>query len=80
MVAGANRDAIVADFRAAVEKAIAEGTTLEQFRKDFDTDKFLGRVTGKSQPIQEGAAPPSGAYFPTPMTGHDPNYPIPTTP
>ena len=48
--------------------------------KDFDTDKFLGRVTGKIQPIQEGAAPPSGAYFPTPMTGHDPNYPIPTTP
>ena len=36
VVAGANRDAIVADFRAAVEKAIAEGTTLETFRKDFD--------------------------------------------
>ena len=36
MVAGANRDAIVADFRTAVEKAIAEGTTLEDFRKDFD--------------------------------------------
>lgn len=36
MVAGANRDAIVGDFRAAVEKAIAEGATLEDFRKDFD--------------------------------------------
>jgi len=36
VVAGANRDAIVADFRAAVEKAIADGTTLAQFRKDFD--------------------------------------------
>jgi len=36
VVAGANRDAIVADFRAAVEKAIAEGATLEDFRKDFD--------------------------------------------
>ncbi|MBV2162856.1 MAG: hypothetical protein KUL80_01125 [Comamonas sp.] len=36
VVAGANRDAIVTDFRAAVEKAIAEGTTLEDFRKDFD--------------------------------------------
>lgn len=36
MVAGANRDAIVADFRAAVEKAIAGGSTLEDFRKDFD--------------------------------------------
>lgn len=36
VVAGANRDAIVADFRAAVEKAIAGGSTLEDFRKDFD--------------------------------------------
>lgn len=36
VVAGANRDAIVADFREAVERAIAEGTTLEDFRKDFD--------------------------------------------
>ena len=36
VVAGANRDAIVRDFREAVEKAIAEGTTLEEFRRDFD--------------------------------------------
>ncbi len=36
VVAGANRDAIVADFRAAVDKAIAGGGTLEDFRKDFD--------------------------------------------
>ena len=36
VVAGANRDAIVADFRAAVEKAITSGTTLEDFRRDFD--------------------------------------------
>ena len=36
VVAGANRDAIVADFRAAVEKAVADGTTLETFRQDFD--------------------------------------------
>lgn len=36
VVAGANRDAIVADFRAAVDKVINEGGTLEQFRKDFD--------------------------------------------
>ena len=36
VVAGANRDAIVSDFRAAVEKAIAGGSTLEDFRKDFD--------------------------------------------
>ena len=35
-VAGANRDAIVRDFREAVEKAIAEGATLEEFRRDFD--------------------------------------------
>ncbi len=36
MVAGANRDAIVADFRAAVQKAIEDGGTLEEFRRDFD--------------------------------------------
>ena len=36
VVAGANRDALVADFRAAVDKAIAEGGTLEDFRRDFD--------------------------------------------
>ena len=35
-VAGANRNAIVADFRSAIEKVIAEGGTLEGFRKDFD--------------------------------------------
>lgn len=34
MVAGANRDELVADLRTAVEKAIAGGT-LEQFRKEF---------------------------------------------
>lgn len=36
MVAGAATDAIVADFRAAIDKAIAEGTTLDAFRHDFD--------------------------------------------
>lgn len=36
MVAGANRNALVEDFRQAVEKAIAGGGTLEQFRRDFD--------------------------------------------
>lgn len=36
VVAGANRDDIVTDFRAAVEKAISDGTTLEEFRRDFD--------------------------------------------
>ncbi|MDD5028514.1 MAG: PBECR2 nuclease fold domain-containing protein [Rhodoferax sp.] len=35
VVAGANRDAIVSDFREAVQKAI-DGGTLESFRKDFD--------------------------------------------
>ncbi|KEH09148.1 hypothetical protein GY14_14605 [Delftia tsuruhatensis] len=37
VVAGANRDALVADFRAAVEQAITGGSTLEDFRKDFDS-------------------------------------------
>ena len=36
VVAGANRDAILADFRAAVDKAITGGSTLEDFRRDFD--------------------------------------------
>lgn len=36
VVAGANRDALVADFRRAVDKAIADGGTLEDFRRDFD--------------------------------------------
>lgn len=37
VVAGANRDDLLADFRTAVDKAIADGNTLEQFRKDFDS-------------------------------------------
>lgn len=36
MVAGANRIDLLVDLRDAVEKAIASGTGLEQFRKDFD--------------------------------------------
>ena len=36
VVAGANRLDMVADFRKAVDKAIADGTTLEEFSKDFD--------------------------------------------
>jgi len=35
-VAGANRMALVEDFQTSVQKAIADGTTLESFRKDFD--------------------------------------------
>lgn len=37
MVAGANRDEILGDFYSAVERAISEGRTLAEFRKDFDT-------------------------------------------
>ena len=36
VVAGANRDALLADFRTAVERAIEGGISLEKFRKDFD--------------------------------------------
>lgn len=36
VVAGANRMDLVQDFRAAIDQAISEGTTLAQFRKDFD--------------------------------------------
>lgn len=35
MVAGANRDDLLADLRRAVERAIADGATLQNFRKDF---------------------------------------------
>ena len=42
MVAGANRDAIVADFRTAVEKAIAEGMTLQDFRENH-FDRIVAR-------------------------------------
>lgn len=36
MVAGANSRAIVDDFRAEIDKALTQGTTLEEFRKGFD--------------------------------------------
>ncbi len=36
VVAGAMRDDLLTDFRQAVERAISEGATLADFRKDFD--------------------------------------------
>lgn len=36
MVAGAYKADLLADFRTAVDKAITQGTTLADFRKDFD--------------------------------------------
>lgn len=36
MVAGAATDALVADFRAEIQKALAQGTTLAEFRRGFD--------------------------------------------
>lgn len=36
MVAGANSQAIVEDFQSSIAKALEQGTTLEDFRKDFD--------------------------------------------
>jgi len=36
VVAGAAHSDLVADLRSAVDRAIADGTTLETFRKDFD--------------------------------------------
>ena len=35
-VAGATSAALLEDFRKAVDRAIADGTTLTDFRKDFD--------------------------------------------
>lgn len=37
VVAGATKDELLTDLRNAVRKSIEDGTTLEQFRKDFDT-------------------------------------------
>lgn len=36
VVAGAMKSDLLTDLRAATDKAIADGTTLEEFRKDFD--------------------------------------------
>jgi len=36
MIAGAYKADLLSDFRAAVDKAISQGVTLEEFRKDFD--------------------------------------------
>lgn len=36
VVAGANRDDVLTGFRKAVDKLIADGSTLEDFRRDFD--------------------------------------------
>jgi hypothetical protein len=36
-VAGATKDGMLVDFREAIDEAIADGTTLEQFRQDFDS-------------------------------------------
>jgi len=48
-VAGGIRDELLADFQAAVLKAIAKGTTLEDFRDDFDAivEKHGWTHTGK---------------------------------
>lgn len=35
-VAGATSDALLTDFRKAIDKALQEGTTLQEFRQDFD--------------------------------------------
>lgn len=35
VVAGATKDALIADLRAAVDRAVSEGITLAQFKKDF---------------------------------------------
>ena len=36
VVAGATKEDLLADFRAAIDKAISKGTSLQEFRKDFD--------------------------------------------
>ena len=36
VIAGATKDELLADFQGAIDKAIAQGTTLDQFRRQFD--------------------------------------------
>ena len=36
MIAGAQHDDLLCDFHGAIRKAIEQGTTLEEFRHDFD--------------------------------------------
>lgn len=36
VIAGATKQELLTDFHAAIDKAISDGTTLEDFRKDFD--------------------------------------------
>ena len=36
MIAGAKRDDMLCDFQTALRKAVEKGTTLEEFRGDFD--------------------------------------------
>ncbi len=49
VVAGANKAAILEDFKSAISKAIDTGTTLEEFRDDFDAivDKHGWSYKGK---------------------------------
>jgi hypothetical protein len=35
-VAGATKEGMLTDFRAAIDKAISQGTSLDEFRRDFD--------------------------------------------
>lgn len=53
-VAGAATDALVEDFRQAIDKAIADGTSLAEFRKDFDN--IVARNGWKGWKGEESAA------------------------
>jgi hypothetical protein len=37
VIAGGTKEAFLVDMKSAVDKGIAKGTTLETFRKDFDS-------------------------------------------
>jgi hypothetical protein len=50
-VAGATKEALIKDFRGAVDKAISQGTSFGEFRKDFDAivKKHGWSHTGKAE-------------------------------
>lgn len=59
VVAGAMRDDLLTDLRDAVDKAISQGTTIAEFRKDFDA------LVGRTGWTYNGAGTPGGRNWRT---------------
>jgi len=64
MVAGAMKTDLVEDLHRAVDKAIAQGTTLDAFRKDFDAivQKYGWGYNGGRPVAEEGPGRLFGSF------------------